>query len=93
MIDSCFDGHGVDVPKRLRVTVEVRRLEEMKKARNRRLVKRVSVIMSAGVLFQTSQCSVEQQELVTGLISSITTQLVTNYVFDQFGVSQSQFGF
>ncbi len=65
----------------------------MKKARNRKLVRRVSVMMSAGVLFQTTQCTLDQQNLLTGLVNSIATQLVTSYVFDQFGVSQSQFGF
>ncbi len=63
------------------------------KRNNRKLVKRVAAIMSAGVLFQTGQCSVDGQALLADLVTSVASVYVTDYVFDQFNISQSPFGF
>ncbi len=66
----------------------------MKKTKRRSsLAKKASVALSAGMLFQTAQCSLNEQALVTSLVNSIATVFVTDYVFDQFNVTQSPFGF
>ncbi len=65
----------------------------MKKNGNRALAKRVTIALSAGMIFQSAQCTLNEQNLLTGLVNSIATVFITDYVFDQFNVSQSPFGF
>ncbi|GJM26604.1 MAG: hypothetical protein DHS20C16_30190 [Phycisphaerae bacterium] len=57
------------------------------------MVKKVSAILSAGMLLQAGQCSLDEQALVTSLVTSVASVFVTDYVFDQFNVAQSPFGF
>ena len=63
------------------------------KRNNRKLVKKVAVVLSAGAVFQTGQCTLNEQALWTSLLNSIASVYVTDYVFDQFNVAQSPFGF
>lgn len=65
----------------------------MKRKNNRKMVKKVSAILSAGMLLQAGQCSLDEQALVTSLVTSVASVFVTDYVFDQFNVAQSPFGF
>jgi len=65
----------------------------IKRKNNRKLVKKVSAVLSAGMLFQAGQCSLDEQALLTSLVNSVASVFVTDYVFDQFNVAQSPFGF
>lgn len=66
---------------------------DMKRFKNRMLARRISALLSAGVLLQAAQCTPELQSLQTSLIGSIASVFVTGFVFDQLGVAQSPFGF
>ena len=65
----------------------------MTRKNNRRRAAKVSAILSAGVVFQAVQCSLDEQTLVTSFVNSVASVFVTDYVFNQFNIAQSPFGF
>ena len=63
----------------------------MRKKRMRVLKLKLAALCSAGMLFQTTQCQVNSQELLPQLIESVATVFISGYVNDAFGVQSSFF--
>ena len=63
----------------------------MRKKKMRALRLKLAALCSAGMLFQTTQCQVNTQELLPQLVESIATVFITGYVNDAFGVQSSFF--
>jgi hypothetical protein len=63
----------------------------MGKVRSRALRRKLAAILTAGVLFQSAQCTAGNEQLLQGLVQSIGGVLVTSFVNDLFGVTASPF--
>lgn len=64
-------------------------LDWMTKMSNRlnRLMRRITPLLGAGILLQAGSCSVNFNELVAGLMTSVVNELITGIIFGAFNVA------
>jgi len=56
-----------------------------------RAATKLALIATAGVMFQTAGCQVEPSGVFENVSSTFLTTLISSFVNDQFGVSNSLF--
>ena len=59
--------------------------------RAHRAVMKLALLVTAGVMFQTTSCAVDTTRLASDLTSVFVSTLISDYVYDQAGVSNSLF--
>jgi hypothetical protein len=57
----------------------------------RRRRRGIAALLSAGILFQGTQCALDTSELLPDLLTSIASVLISSWVNDQLGVTPTGF--
>lgn len=63
----------------------------MKYRCRRRVGIKLAALLTAGMVFQTTQCAINPQELLLQWVQSTASVLISSWVNDQFNVQQSPF--
>lgn len=60
-------------------------------SRMRRRRRGVAAMLSAGLLFQSTQCALDTTQLLPDLVTTIASLLISGWVNDQLGVQSTGF--